>query len=51
MSNGGMTNELERIWKEVVVAYSRLYSGYLSKGKEQNNKKASLGIAGAPIKI
>jgi hypothetical protein len=40
MVSGGrmMTDELERIWKEAVMAYSRYYSGNFSIGTEENHR-------------
>jgi hypothetical protein len=40
-----MNNELGRIWKEEVVAYSRYYSGILPGETEGNQKRRQSGLS------
>jgi hypothetical protein len=46
-----VSDELERIWKEVVVAYFKVLSWHLPGGTEKNHKKTSVRIAGLWAKI
>jgi hypothetical protein len=46
-----MDNELEIIWKEVVVAYIKELSHNLPERAEKNSKKASLNITDVPTEI
>jgi hypothetical protein len=45
-----MTNQLERIWKEVYMAYSRYYP-YIFLERPRKNTNKSVMIAGAPTEI
>jgi hypothetical protein len=46
-----MTNELERIWKETVVAYMEVRSWHVPQGTEGNPRKTSTRIADNPAMI
>jgi hypothetical protein len=37
-----MNNELERIWKEVIVGYFMVISRYLNVGSEENSGSCSM---------
>jgi hypothetical protein len=53
VSNGRMTvnNELKRMWKEIIMAYSKALSQHLSGGNVKTHKKTSDRIAGLQAQI
>jgi hypothetical protein len=46
-----MTDELERIWRDTVVAYSRYCAGNCLERRGKVTKKASVKISGALAEI
>jgi peptidoglycan hydrolase-like amidase len=43
-SNGGTVDELERMWKEAVVAYLRSHRSICLRGTEENHEKLRIGV-------
>jgi hypothetical protein len=38
-----MNNELEKVWKKVIIAYFKILYWQLPGGTEENHKKSQLG--------
>jgi hypothetical protein len=51
MEGWEVTDELEGIWKEVVVANFKVLSHYLPCGTEENHNTPSVMIAGLRVEI
>jgi hypothetical protein len=46
-----MNEELEIMWKEVLITYSKVLSWHLPGGTVENHKRASFRIVIIPFKI